>query len=340
MITISACMIVKNEEKVLARCLDSLKGIWDELIIVDTGSTDKTKEIAAEYTDKIYDFKWVDDFSAARNFSISKATCDYIYVPDADEVLDEANRERFLKLKEKLLPEIEVVEMRYVNQLQNGTVYNFDKEYRPKLYKRLREFTFIEPVHEMVRLDPVVFESDIDIIHMPESVHSGRDIKIFEKEVAKGQILSDRLAKMYAKELLISGQEADFQNAVAFFKALAGRTENEDLLKLSCIVVAEAAAIRKDPEDLLKYALKDVANDGSSETCTILGAYYETKGDLSEAAIWYYNARYETEPQANLKYKFELPLKGLARVYRALGNNTTAESYEKELAGLSKKTIE
>ena len=199
MITISACMIVKNEEKVLARCLDSLKGIWDELIIVDTGSTDKTKEIAASYTDKIYDFKWVHDFSAARNFAIEKATCDYIYVPDADEILDEDNREKFLKLKELLLPEIEIVEMRYVNQLENGTVYNFDKEFRPKLYKRLRQFTFIEPVHEMVRLDPVVYESDIDIIHKPENVHSGRDIRIFEKVLNSGGALSIRLAKMYAK---------------------------------------------------------------------------------------------------------------------------------------------
>ena len=61
--TISLCMIVKNEEKILRRCLDSLNGIYDEAIIVDTGSTDSTKAIAAEYTDKVYDFEWVYDFS-------------------------------------------------------------------------------------------------------------------------------------------------------------------------------------------------------------------------------------------------------------------------------------
>ena len=69
MITISVCMIVKNEERVLERCLDSLRGLMDELIIVDTGSADRTKEIAARYTDKIYDFAWVGDFSAARNLT-------------------------------------------------------------------------------------------------------------------------------------------------------------------------------------------------------------------------------------------------------------------------------
>ena len=67
MITISLCMIVKNEESVLARCLDSVASMMDEIIIVDTGSTDRTKEIAAQYTSRIYDFTWWDDFSDARN---------------------------------------------------------------------------------------------------------------------------------------------------------------------------------------------------------------------------------------------------------------------------------
>ena len=111
MITISLCMIVKNEEEVLERCLNSLKGLMDEIIIVDTGSTDSTKEIAARYTDKIYDFSWCDDFAAARNFSFSKATQEYIYAPDADEVLDDTNRRRFMMLKAALLPEIEIVQM-------------------------------------------------------------------------------------------------------------------------------------------------------------------------------------------------------------------------------------
>ena len=110
MITISVCMIVKNEERVLARCLDSLKGIADEIIIVDTGSTDKTKKIAAGYTEKIYDYKWENDFAAARNFSFSKATKQYIYQADADEVINEENRRKFMQLKEILLPEIDMVQ--------------------------------------------------------------------------------------------------------------------------------------------------------------------------------------------------------------------------------------
>ena len=76
MITISLCMIVKNEEDCLGTCLDSLKDLVDEILIADTGSTDRTKEIAASYGARIFDFAWVDDFAAARNFIFDKASCD------------------------------------------------------------------------------------------------------------------------------------------------------------------------------------------------------------------------------------------------------------------------
>ena len=79
MVTITLCMIVKNEEKVLKRCLESIRDLMDEIVIVDTGSTDRTKEIAAKYTDQIYDFEWVNDFSAARNFAFSRAAT--IFIP-------------------------------------------------------------------------------------------------------------------------------------------------------------------------------------------------------------------------------------------------------------------
>ena len=102
MITISLCMIVKNEEDTLGRCLDSIKGLIDEVVIVDTGSTDRTKDIAKEYTDKIFDFEWIDDFSAARNYSFSKATMDYILWLDADDIFMEIDLEKLKELKETL----------------------------------------------------------------------------------------------------------------------------------------------------------------------------------------------------------------------------------------------
>ena len=109
MVSVSLCMIVKNEEDVLERCLESAAGLADEIIIVDTGSTDRTQEIAARFTDQIFDFPWTDDFAAARNESFSHASMDYCMWLDADDVLLEADRAAFLTLKETLDPAVSVV---------------------------------------------------------------------------------------------------------------------------------------------------------------------------------------------------------------------------------------
>ena len=86
--TLSACMIVKNEEKLLEQCLESVKDVVNEIIIVDTGSTDNTIEIAKRYTNKVYFHEWQNNFSEARNHSLQYATDDWILIIDADEKLE------------------------------------------------------------------------------------------------------------------------------------------------------------------------------------------------------------------------------------------------------------
>ena len=330
MITISLCMIVKNEERLLARCLDSVEGIMDEIIIVDTGSTDKTKEIAARYTDKIYDFEWVQDFAAARNFAFSKANMEYIYSADADEVLDEENRQAFLALKETLLPEVDIVQMYYANQLRFGTIYNYDKELRPKLFKRLRTFVWEEPIHEQVILEPIIYDSDVAILHMPENNHKDRDLASFARMTAAGERLSKRLHNIYAKELFVSGEDKDFLEASGFFEASCQDVERSlDELKEAACVAARAARIRKDTEKFLKYALKVVACEGCAEICCELGEYFLERKDLDEAIVWFYNGAYETESILNIHSSGDIPLKRLAECYKLAGNEKQAREYEK-----------
>lgn len=91
---LSLCMIVKNEDENLRWCLSKVSDLVDEIIVVDTGSTDITKSIVAEFTDKVYDFDWCNDFAAARNFSISKATNNWILVLDADEYVSDCMRDK------------------------------------------------------------------------------------------------------------------------------------------------------------------------------------------------------------------------------------------------------
>ncbi len=329
MITISLCMIVRNEEKVLDRCLGSIADLVDEIVIVDTGSTDSTKEIAKKYTDRIYDFEWVDDFSAPRNYAFELCGSDYIYTADADEYLDEENRFKFKALKEGLDPEVEIVQMYYGNQLENGTVYNYDKELRPKLFKKFREFRWIERVHETVRESPVVYDSDICIIHKPDRPHAERDFRIFRKMAEEGEELSNRSLEFYAKELFISGRDQDFLDAEDYFTKVADGDETKpDMLKTAICVIAKAAAIRKDPLKMYKYAVKAVVSDPCSEICFLLGDYYEGLKDYKEAAVWYFNAGFETHAILDIKYEQELPLKRLVGIYKTLGMKDVAKEYE------------
>lgn len=95
---VSVCIIAKNEEKNIEKCLRAIHKHPFEIVVVDTGSTDRTKEIAARYADKVLDFKWVDDFSAARNFSIDAASNDWILVIDCDEFVEKLNFQEMQKL--------------------------------------------------------------------------------------------------------------------------------------------------------------------------------------------------------------------------------------------------
>lgn len=335
MITISLCMIVKNEEAILSRCLDTVADLVDEIVIVDTGSTDATKEIAARYTDKIYDFQWIDDFSAARNFAFSKATKEYIYTADADEVISQENRQKFLQLKTSLLPEIEIVQMIYGNQLQFGTVYNYDEEYRPKLFKRLREFVWQEPIHEMVRLEPVIYDSDIVITHMPTSPHGSRDLKNFRKQTGEGKKLSKRLQNMYAKELLLVGEPSDFALAEEYFAESANDPERDaDEILEACCVLARGYRFAGKPVEFFKFANKVLVGAVNSEICLEMGLFYEEIQDLEEAAVWFYNAVYETQPILSLESGRRHSLEGLVRCYEKMDLPEQADIYREELKRL------
>lgn len=330
MITISLCMIVKNEEAILSRCLDSIADLMDEIIIIDTGSTDRTKEIAAQYTSQIYDYKWTGSFANARNFAFSKATQEYIYSADADEVLDDENRAKFMLLKKGLLPEIEIVQMYYCNQMSFNTIYNYDREYRPKLFKRLRSFTWINPIHETVQLSPIIYDSDIEIIHRPTSLHASRDLQAFEKMHKDGIMLSDKLHTLYAKELMIAGEKVDFINAISYFEeSLANEALPSDSHMESFCVLAKAYRLKGDLANFFKYTTKAVTSegDGCSEICQELGLYYMSIQDYAEAIIWLYTAAMQTQPLLRLASQTD-SLKELATCYRHIGDTEQATYIE------------
>jgi glycosyltransferase involved in cell wall biosynthesis len=95
---VSLTLIVRDEERNLPRCLESVRGIFDEIVVVDTGSVDRTKEIARQFGARVFEFAWIDDFAAARNAALERAAGDYVFWLDADDVVDPPEREKLREL--------------------------------------------------------------------------------------------------------------------------------------------------------------------------------------------------------------------------------------------------
>ena len=232
-------------------------------------------------------------------------------------MLDAENRARFLDLKNCLLPEIEIVQMWYVTEAFN-TVMNVKRELRPKLFKRLRTFTWIDPVHETVRLDPVVFDSDIEIQHKPLAVHGGRDFEICERIYARDGELSPKLRKMYAKELLKCGELTDFERACGFFTGEWEKDPMAEAGREAACVLAHLARLQGNGAELMKYALRDMLDTPCAEICYELGSYYQEMKDYDEAIVWYQNAVSETECILDVEAGGKKSLEGLVACYEAL----------------------
>lgn len=142
---ISICMIVKDEAEILEKSLISLNKLGYEIIIVDTGSKDNTKEIAYKFTQNIYDFKWVNDFSKARNFSISKANNEYILVVDADEIIVDMDKNEL----EKSLSMSKVGRLLRINKYsRNGEIFKYSERVNRLFCKN--QFEYEGSIHEQV----------------------------------------------------------------------------------------------------------------------------------------------------------------------------------------------
>lgn len=294
MITISLCMIVKNEEDTIARCLDSINDLVDEIIIVDTGSNDSTKEIVRRYTNNIYDFEWVDDFSIARNYSFSKATKEYCMWLDADDVLLEADRQKFKLLKQTLDPIVDTVIMKYnMGTRDDGSIAcTFCRE---RLVKRSNNFKWHDPVHEYIIFSGNFLNSEVAITHKKIHPPSKRNLEIFEKYIEKGNELSERNWFYYARELR-NFQQID--KAIIYYNKFLATSDGLMSNYLdSCIDLSECYHIKNDSENELKTLLRYFEYDvPRAEILCKVGYYHKEKGDYEKAKIWFEIATKSSKP--------------------------------------------
>ncbi len=294
--SISLCMIVKNEAKTLANCLNCAKKFVDEIIVVDTGSKDNTIEIAKEFTEKVYNFDWVNDFSAARNFSFSKATMDYILWLDADDVISDENIDAFLSIKENLPSDVDAVMLPYnVGFDDNGNI-NFSY-YRERLVKRANNFVWKEPVHEYIEVGGNIVKLDAAVTHnKQETALSQRNIFIYKSILKRGEELSTRGKYYFARELKTHGQ---LKQAVKLYKAFqkAGDGWIEDKLSVACELAdcyVELGLNDKALDELQASFELGVPRAGA---LIRIAQIYMTRGDLRSAVFWYECALHTPRPE-------------------------------------------
>lgn len=205
---LSACLIVKNEQELLARCLDKLTGV-DELIICDTGSEDKTVDIAKKYTDKVFtDYKWDDNFAKARNHAIKKCTGDWILIVDADDTFEPDAIKKIRK----------VIEIAKEEQL----VFNFlvtSKDthfYQPRLFRNNKGIWYKGAIHNCLNTIqdnnvPIKITSGYSPAHKKDP---DRALRILKKEVSSNPKLVRE--KFYlAREYLY---QKDYVTALYWYK--------------------------------------------------------------------------------------------------------------------------
>lgn len=335
MFTISLCMIVKNEEDTLARCLISVRDVVDEIIIVDTGSTDKTKEIAGLFTDKIYDFEWVNDFSVARNFSFSKATKDYIFWMDADDVLLDEDKRKFELVKQKLIPSIDVVMMKYN--------YSFDDKgnvilshFRERILKREKNFRWSDPIHEFTNFSGNIVNSDVVITHRKTHLNNRRNLDILENMIKEGKELSPRNMFYLARERFNIG---DTDGAIEYFNKHLDSEKGLPADNItSCIYLAKAYRAKKDYKNMKKALARSFEYDTPrAEICCLMGYCYEDTEDYKKAITWFEIATKLEKPEATWapilhEYWDFTPCIELCVCYYRLGNIEEAIKYNDKAA--------
>lgn len=174
-IPISVCIIAKNEEKHIEECLKRLKPYGFEIIVTDTGSTDRTKELATKYADKVLDFAWINDFSAARNFCASHASNNWILSLDCDEYVNSIDVPGVRIMMQKFPRSIGDIRLKSITQNRGETVYVMNDVSR---FYNKNFYFFDAPIHEQLRpKDKNKWDDPMNCIVLPmEVIHHGYNL--------------------------------------------------------------------------------------------------------------------------------------------------------------------
>lgn len=337
--TISLCMIVKNEERVLGDCLASIKPWVDEIIVVDTGSSDRTVAIAEEHGAKVFHFPWTDSFSEARNESLKHATCDWILWMDADDTIPEQCGRRLHNLVLMAAENVTGILMQVQIPPAPGE-HGFTVVDHVKLFRNGLGLKFEGRIHEQIlepiyRIGGTVERSDLYVIHSgydysPDGQRKkrARDLLLLEKDLA------DRPDHPFV--LFNIGMTAfhmkDYAKAVpALERCLALSKPQESTVRKVYAMLAGCALDTRDFLDAKRWVEQGLAQfPKDPELLFRAGIIYREIGDLNKAEESY--VKLLTDREVGHIDSLDVTMTGhkahhnLALIYQDMGRWTDAES--------------
>ncbi|OEF98892.1 hypothetical protein BHF71_02900 [Vulcanibacillus modesticaldus] len=225
---ISLCMITKDEEKSLPKSLDSVVNYVDEIIIIDTGSTDDTIKIAQKFGAKVFQIKWQNDFSIARNHGLEKANGEWILYLDADEILEHG--ELLKKLIEKADKDIEGFLFNIINYTDESLTHS-EKSVSLRLFRNKPELRFFGAIHEQLPIkDKFVAMTELIIHHFgylpsinKDKKKSKRNLEILQAEIKKNPTDGFTLYNLASEYLRLH----QFNEAIHYYKKALKHTDQE-----------------------------------------------------------------------------------------------------------------
>ena len=327
--TLSVCMIVRNEQKVLARALACARKFADEIIVVDTGSSDDSKDIAAGFGAKVFDFEWADDFADARNYSFSLASGEYVMWLDADDVVDDASAAEIRRTVQSGGFDVAMLPYR------SGAVTYM----RERIMRRDMHFKWQGAVHEVIAPRGKVVYGNAVVTHKKMSGGDPlRNLFIYQKLIARGICLDERQKFYYGRELFYN---AMYRQAVAVL---------EDFLNGDGWAVNKAEACRTlymchknlgDGDAALTALVRAfVWMTPRAQDCCLLAAEFAERGDLDGGEYWYRRALDSPEKREDGGFVDEsfatvVPMLGMAVICDRRGDYAAANEWNERAGAVS-----
>jgi glycosyltransferase involved in cell wall biosynthesis len=288
-------VIAKNEEAFIADCLDSARQFVDEIVVVDTGSSDRTREIAREHGARVEEFAWCDDFAAARNAAIDFATSEWILMLDADERLDPASGPLLRPLARQTPARVHALMPLIENRVISGVGVQSTAVGMPRIFPRRSSIRFTGAIHELIVFVPdpdrtvLARVPEIRIIHYgydPSVVKlrskDARNVALLKAEIERGSEEPRMLFHMLEQHVAI-GRDAEAVEAFAQFERKAATAPLPFWVEAYSFYLV--ALTRLGDLSKLEAAEKEAAQRGmlGASSLAHLSEVYEQIGDLSRA---------------------------------------------------------